>query len=165
MAKQETQKNENQGQELSLPMVIRAQYVKDLSFENPNPLGAFSSTSTTTPNISVDVQVKAQNLGNGNFEVILEFKASGKRDTDTLFVVELDYAGVISVAQELSEQEVERYVMVEAPTLLFPFARGIVADATRDGGYPPLFITPINFEALFAQQQQAMASEKKSASA
>lgn len=152
MAKKTEQKGEENPQ-LALPMVLRAQYLKDLSFENPNPLGAFTSQSAEQPNINVDIQVKAQNLGNSNFEVILEVKANATRDKDTLFVVECDYAGLVTLG-DVDEKDVEPLIMIQCPHLIFPFVRNIVAEATRNGGYPPLFISPIDFAALFRQQKQ-----------
>jgi preprotein translocase subunit SecB len=135
------------------PLAIRAQYIKDLSFENPNPIAIFSSDSEAQPSISVGIQAKAQNLGDRNFEVVLDIRIDATRDKDAMFVAELSYAGVVTVDDSVAEDLVNKMVMVEAPRLLFPFARNILADMTRDGGFPPLLLAPVDFEHLYEQQK------------
>jgi preprotein translocase subunit SecB len=138
---------------------VRAQYIRDLSFENPNPLAIFTSDSQEQPEISVGIQAKAQNLGDRNFELVLEFNVEAKRGKDTMFIVELSYGAVVSVEESVEEATVQHAVMVDAAQLLFPFARNIIADMTRDGGYPPLMLAPIDFNNLYEQQQnQAQAA-------
>lgn len=133
---------------------IRAQYIRDLSFENPNPLAIFTSENQDQPEISVGIQAKAQNLGDRNFELILDFNIDAKRGKDTMFIVELSYGAVVTVDESVSEDKVQHMVMVDAAHLLFPFARNIIADMTRDGGYPPLMLVPIDFNNLYEQQNQ-----------
>lgn len=138
---------------------VRAQYIRDLSFENPNPLAIFTSESQEQPEISVGIQAKAQNLGDRNFELIIDFNVDAKRGKDKMFIVELSYGAVVTVDESVAESEVQRSVMVDAAHLLFPFARNIIADMTRDGGYPPLMLAPIDFNNLYTQQQnQAQAA-------
>lgn len=136
---------------------VRAQYIRDLSFENPNPLAVFTSDSQEQPEISVGIQAKAQNLGDRNFELVLDFNVEAKRGKDTMFLVELSYGAVISVDESVAEDLVQYCVMVDSAHLLFPFARNIIADMTRDGGYPPLMLAPIDFNNLYQQQNQAQA--------
>ncbi len=136
---------------------VRAQYIRDLSFENPNPLAVFTSDSQEQPEISVGIQAKAQNLGDRNFELVLDFNVEAKRGKDTMFLVELSYGAVISVDESVAEDLVQHCVMVDSAHLLFPFARNIIADMTRDGGYPPLMLAPIDFNNLYQQQNQAQA--------
>lgn len=133
---------------------IRAQYIRDLSFENPNPLAIFTSENQDQPEISVGIQAKAQNLGDRNFELILDFNIDAKRGKDTMFIVELSYGAVVTIDESVSEDKVQHMVMVDAAHLLFPFARNIIADMTRDGGYPPLMLVPIDFNNLYEQQNQ-----------
>lgn len=140
---------------VSLPIMMRAQYVRDLSFENPNPLAAFASEEDAQPNISVGIQAKAQNLGDRNFEIVLDINIEAKREKDTIFIVELSYGGIASVASEVPEEHLNPIVMIQIPHLLFPFARNIIADITRDGGYPPLLLAPVDFASLYEQQQKA----------
>lgn len=150
-----------QDSNLSLPIVMRAQYIRDLSFENPNPLAAFVSNDEEQPNISVSIQAKAQNLGERNFEVVLDIHIDAKREKETIFIVELSYGGIASLASEIPEEHLNAIIMVQVPHLMFPFARNIIADVTRDGGYPPLLLAPVDFASLYEQQQQ---SPDKSAS-
>ncbi|WP_010300054.1 protein-export chaperone SecB [Candidatus Odyssella thessalonicensis] len=138
--------------------IVRAQYIRDLSFENPNPLAIFTSESQDQPEISVGIQAKAQNLGDRNFELILDFNIDAKRAQDTMFIVELSYGAVVTVSEDVAESDVQRSVMVDAAHLLFPFARNIIADMTRDGGYPPLMLAPIDFNNLYQQQNQQPAA-------
>jgi preprotein translocase subunit SecB len=140
---------------ISLPIIMRAQYIRDLSFENPNPLAAFAAEDEAQPNISVSIQAKAQNLGDRNFEVVLDINIEAKRKNETIFLVELAYGGIATVATEIPEEHVNPIIMIQVPHLMFPFARNIIADVTRDGGYPPLLLAPVDFAGLYEQQQQA----------
>jgi len=139
----------------ALPITVHAQYVKDLSFENPDPIATFSKQAETQPSISVGIQAHAQNLGERNFEVVLEVRIDAKRDKDVMFIAELSYAGVITLGENVSEDEAGPLIMVETPKLLFPFARNILADVTRDGGFPPLMLAPVDFQALYDQQKNS----------
>ena len=131
-----------QGQQL----IINAQYVKDLSFENPRAPHSLRQ-QTAQPSVEINVDVKAQNLGQDTFEVVLTIKSSAKIQEEPLFLVELAYAGVITI-RNVSQDMLSAVVLVETPRLLFPFARNIIADTTRDGGFPPLMINPIDFGEL-----------------
>ena len=142
----------------TLPLTIHAQYIKDLSFENPSPIAAFTNENNAQPNISVGVQAKADNLGGRNFEVVLEIRIDATREKTSLFVTELSYAGIVTLADQVPEDKMGALLMIEGPRLLFPFARNILADVTRDGGFPPLMLAPIDFAALYEQQQQASQS-------
>jgi len=144
--------------EFNVPITIRAQYVKDLSFESPNPLRSFTAQTETAPNIAVNVQARANNLGNNNFEVVLDFHAEAKREEDVLFVTELSYAAVVTIGN-VPEEHIGPMVMIDCPHLLFPFARNIIADITRDGGFSPLYLAPIDFASLYNNQQTQPSEE------
>lgn len=136
---------------------IRAQYVKDFSFENPNaPMSL--APSDTPPKIEVAVNVEARPLGGPHFEVGLRIKGEATQNDKPAFVVELVYAGVFDLAR-IPEEHRHPVCLIEAPRLLFPFARRIVAEATRDGGFPPMYLDPIDFASLYrahlARAQQA----------
>lgn len=146
---------------MTLPMTIHAQYIKDLSFENPNPVASFTNDNNAQPNISVGIQAKADHLGGRNFEVILEIRIDATREKTTLFVTELSYGGVVTLADSVEESEAGPLLMVESPRLLFPFARNILADLTRDGGFPPLMLAPVDFLALYEQQKNQEAKDAK----
>lgn len=141
------------------PIMVRAQYIRDLSFENPNPLAIFTNQSEKQPEIQVGIQAKAQNLGDRNFELVLDFNIDAKREKDVMFIVELSYAAVVTIADNFPEDKINQAIMVEAAHLIFPFARNIIADMTRDGGYPPLMLAPVDFSALYAQQSQEAAGK------
>ena len=134
-----------------------AQYTKDFSFENPrapNSLGP----QEQGPNISIQVNVNAKQLSETDFEVSLSLEGSAGEGAGTLFKFELDYAGVFRV-RNVPDGQVHPVIMIECPRLLFPFARQIIADAVRNGGFPPLFIDPIDFAGLYRQRMdQAQAA-------
>ena len=138
--------------EASQQLVINAQYVKDLSFENPRAPQGLAQPSTA-PAVEINIDVKAQTLNTDVYEVVLTINASAKVNTDTLFVVELTYGAVVTV-RNLPQEALAPVLLVETPRLMFPFARNIVADATRDGGYPPLMINPVDFSELLRRNQQ-----------
>ncbi|HEX4112230.1 MAG TPA: protein-export chaperone SecB [Stellaceae bacterium] len=132
-------------------LIVNVQYVKDLSFENPRaPQSLMPQPSP--PEIKLDVRVDAKNLAPEAFEVVLSVSARATRGEEPVFLVELTYAGVVTL-QNVPREHTQYFVLVETPRLLFPFARSILADATRDGGFPPLFIQPIDFGELLRRQQ------------
>jgi preprotein translocase subunit SecB len=132
-------------------LVINAQYVKDFSFENPRAPQSLMPQSTP-PEIKLDIRVDAKNLAPDTFEVSLAVSAKATRANEPVFLIELTYAGVVSL-QNVPREHTQFFVLVEAPRMLFPFARAILSDATRDGGFPPLFIQPIDFAELLRRQQ------------
>jgi preprotein translocase subunit SecB len=129
---------------------ILTQYVKDLSFENPNAPGSLQME--TAPRIEINVNVNARRASEDMFEVELKISASASADDKVSFVVELLYGGLFAL-RNIPAEALEPFLVVEAPRILFPFARRIVADATRDGGYPPLLLEPIDFGSLYMAQQ------------
>lgn len=137
----------------SAPQIgIQSQYVKDLSFENPGAPGSLVATAEA-PEIQVNVEVQARPLQNESYEVSLHITASGKNGQTTLFVLDLTYGAVCRVVG-VPKESLQPVLLVECPRMLFPFARRVLSDATRDGGFPPLMLNPIDFLALFRQQQQ-----------
>ena len=130
---------------------INAQYVKDLSFENPNIPGLL--TLEAEPSVEMNIDVKGSNLDNDFYEVVLTLSCKGSSGETTLFVAELSYASLISL-NDVPEEQIQRILFVECPILMFPFARNIIADATRDGGYPPILMQPVDFQAIFDKGSQ-----------
>ena len=128
------------------------QYTKDLSFENPNAPRSLGPQEKG-PNISIQVNVGAKQVSETDFEVNLLLEGSAGEGADALFKFELDYAGLFRLTNFPAEQ-LHPVVMIECPRLLFPFARQILADAVRSGGFPPLFLDPIDFQALYLQNAQ-----------
>ena len=132
-------------------MFVNVQYVKDFSFENPRAPQSLVQ-SATAPDVAINVDVKARNLNPGAYEVVLAINASATAQGEPVFLVELAYAAVVTVVNA-PEEMLAGLVLVEAPRIIFPFARAIVANATRDGGFPPLLINPIDFAELLRRQQ------------
>ncbi len=141
------------GGETQPQLRLLAQYVKDLSFENPNAPAALAGGGGS-PKIDISVDVQAARRGDTEFEVDLKIAATAKRDKDVAFIVELSYGGLFQLSNIPAEQ-LQPVVLIECPRLLFPFARRVLADATRDGGFPPLMIDPIDFVALYQRQLAA----------
>ena len=138
---------------------VLVQYVKDLSFENPNAPNSLAPQQTA-PQIEINVNVGAQPLSASEFEVELKLEAKGQLDETVLFGVELLYAGVFRI-ENVPEEHLHPFVLIECPRLLFPFARQILADATRNGGFPPLMIDPIDFAQMFSQRMAEEATRAK----
>ena len=130
-------------------MLVDAQYIKDLSFENPNAPQSLSQQGD--PNVQIAIDVNAAQVAEKAFEVTLSLRAEGTNGETVLFIVETIYAGVFTIG-EVPEEYMAPLVYIEAPRQLFPFARAIIANAVRDGGYPPLLIQPIDFVALYQQR-------------
>ena len=141
---------------------IRAQYVKDLSFENPSAPGR-TAEAERSPDISVNVQVEARRLDETTFEVTLQITVNARHEEKPTFLVELSYAGLFTFIG-IPQDAIEVALLVECPRLIFPFARRIVADVTRDGGFPPLLLAPIDFLALY-RDRQAQAAQAQAAGA
>ncbi len=139
------------GENQQAALRVLVQYVKDLSFENPQAPHSFQFAGQQA-DMDVQVDINARNLGENQFEVELTARATAKREEQTVFIVECVYAGVFEL-QNVPPEQVEPLLLIECPRQLFPFARRIIADSVRDGGYPPLLIDPIDFVALYRQRQ------------
>lgn len=142
------------GAQLAPQAGILAQYTKDLSFENPNAPASLQMQSQ--PKIEIHVNVHARSGGEDMYEVELKIDASARNvEADQLaFKLELVYAGLFRLTGA-PQEAIEPFLIVEAPRILFPFARRVVADAVRDGGFPPLMLDNIDFGGLYLQQLEA----------
>lgn len=138
------------GGEGNRELYINAQYVKDLSFENPRAPQSLLQ-APQQPEVQLGVDVKAQNLAPNLYEVVLTVHAEAKANSERIFLVELAYAGVVTL-NNMTEADLPRALLVETPRLMFPFARSVVANAVRDGGYMPLLLNPIDFSELLQRQ-------------
>lgn len=144
---------ENVGQVANTPIVIHAQYMKDLSFENPHAPQTFQGQGGNPEmdmNIEIDVQKLEDESKSELYEVVLKINASAKRGDQTLFIVELDYAALVSVNAE--EKHHHPLLFVEVPHTIFPYARQIIADSTQGGGYIPLLLNPVDFKSMYMQR-------------
>jgi preprotein translocase subunit SecB len=135
---------------------ILGQYLKDFSFENPNaPLSLASQGKQ--PDINISVNVNARNLGPNDFEVELHLEAKASSDGKVMFAADLLYAGMFKL-ENFPANLLHPAVLIECPRMLFPFARQILADATRNGGFPPLMLDPIDFSNMYQKRIQAQSS-------
>lgn len=142
---------------------VNAQYIKDLSFESPNMIRILTQppAGAAAPEVSFNLNVQANGIGPDAYEVVLSVRAEAKREGLVMFIVELAYAGIFTVTG-IPQEQLEPVLFVDAPTLLFPFARSVVADVTRDGGASPLMLPLINFIDLYRRrvaERQAEASQ------
>ncbi|SFP50938.1 protein-export chaperone SecB [Sphingomonas rubra] len=127
-----------------------SQYIKDLSFENPNAPAIFQVQNA--PAIDVQFNIGTGQVGEEVHEVVLKIDVRAEVDGQVAFIVDLSYAGLFGV-RNVPDEHLQPFMLGEAPRLLFPFARRVLADAVRDGGFPPLLLEPIDFGALYLQQQ------------
>jgi preprotein translocase subunit SecB len=134
-----------------------AQYAKDFSFENPNAPRSLMQLSKP-PAINVQINVNAKPVSDTDFEVELKIDGKAENEGSVLFNIELIYAGVFRV-QNVPAENVHPIVLIECPRLLFPFARQIVSDAVRDGGFPPMLLDPVDFAALYRQRMADQAPQ------
>lgn len=144
----------NKNSEQNNVLVVNAQYIKDCSFENPK--APFSLSMKQEPTLSLDLEININNLEANIYEVVLKIQSKAVIEDEIKFVVSLDYAGVFTIAEEeLDSTQKELLLLVECPKVLFPYARRIISDITRDGGYPPLMISPIDFLRLYMQRKES----------
>ncbi|MFS0774081.1 protein-export chaperone SecB [Sphingomonas sp. 1P08PE] len=135
-----------------------SQYTKDLSFENPNAPAIFQTQAQ--PAIDVQFNIGASQVADEVHEVVLKIDVRAEIDGQVAFIVDLSFAGLFGFRNVPADQ-IQPFMLGEAPRLLFPFARRVLADAVRDGGFPPLLLEPIDFGQLYLQQaaQQPTTSE------
>ena len=131
------------------------QYIRDLSFENiaaQKNLG-----NTASPEINVQVNLDARKGDNENYEVIIKLTINADADDKKVFLLEIDYAGVFQI-ENIPDEQLHPFLMIECPRMLFPFVRQIVRNTTADGGYPPLNVDPTDFMALYRNELQRQAA-------
>jgi len=129
---------------------VLTQFTRDFSFENPNAPRTLAP-QTQAPRISLNINVNARQLSPTDYEVSLLLEGGAGEGPDALFKFELNYAGVFRL-ENIPADQVQPIVMIEGPRILFPFARQIVAEAVRGGGFPPLYVDPIDFQGLYLQR-------------
>ncbi len=140
---------------------VVGQYIKDLSFENPN-VGKLLQQQGDNPNLQLEVNVNAKTVGKDLYESAIEFKAHASNKAGVIYDLELVYAGLFRI-ENVPQQALEPFLLINCPLLLFPFLRRLAADLTREGGFPPLLLDPIDFGSLYVrrkqQAQQAQAAQ------
>lgn len=134
------------------------QYIKDLSFENPN-VGKMVEARGENPDLKFEINVAAKRVGQDMYESAIQFRSNASAKVGVIYDLELEYAGLFRI-QNIPEEALEPFLLVNCPTLIFPFLRRIVSDVTRDGGFPPLMLDPMDFGALFMRRKQQEAASK-----
>jgi preprotein translocase subunit SecB len=137
------------GEDTAPAVGVIAQYVKDLSFENPNSPAVLQWQGQ--PRIDVQFNINAESAGEDMHEVILKIDVKAMSADKVAFQVELSYAGLFGL-RNIPEDQIQPFLFAEAPRIIFPFARRVLSDAVRDGGFSPLMLEPIDFAALYLQQ-------------
>ena len=139
---------------------VVAQYVKDLSFENPHAPESLIS-GWAAPETNVQISLSQQHIKDNTFESSLHFRIEAKNRADNrmAFIIDLQYGAFVALVN-VPPESVQAVLMVEVPKLLFPFVRELVANMTGRGGYPPLYLTPINFEAIYVGELKRLQAEK-----
>ena len=151
----------SEDQQAKKPQInVLGQYIKDLSFENPGAPGSLRPRETQ-PNLQMNFNVQAKAIGDDVYEVMLSLEANAKVDEESLYTLELVYGGAFRL-KDLPEQAIRPFLFVECPALLFPYARRLISDLTREGGFAPLALDPIDFASLYRQR---LAEEQKKAEA
>ena len=148
-SKSKDAKNETGEEYIQPNIIVESQYIKDLSYENPAAPNV--AAIEEQPEVSIEVTTSARSLEKNKFEVTLVIRGEAKSSEGTIFIIELTYAGVLMISNA-PEDAIGPILLIEGARLLFPFARNIVADVSRDGGFPPLFINPIDFVQLYREQ-------------
>ncbi len=142
--------NGGPGAEKPPQLNVLAQYIKDFSFENPNAPKSLQPTQQQ-PQINIQINVNAKPMAEPDFEVELKIEGRAESQGNLLFSFDLLYAGVFRI-MNVPQDSIHPLIMIECPRLLFPFAREIIGNAVRNGGFPPLLIDPIDFVALYRQR-------------
>jgi preprotein translocase subunit SecB len=138
--------------------LLRTQYIKDLSFENPQAPDIYR-TLNKPPEVTVNIDVSSRPLAaTDDYEIVMSIAATAKADGKDVFIVELTFGAVFQVAG-FPADAMQPLLLIEIPRLMFPFARNIVAEVTRDSGFPPLLIHPVDFVAMYRQKFEAPAGQ------
>ena len=171
MSKKDNKPEDNQNEALQandLPITVHAQYVRDISFENPNAPDSLRS-GLTNPEMDVNVSMDAREIEDDEiknmYEVALTISATAKRESKTFFVAEVIYGVTVSIGDVVPESQHHPILFIEIPRLAFPFARQIMATITSQGGYPPVLLNPVDFQALYMERFKDEISSAQKASA
>jgi preprotein translocase subunit SecB len=136
---------------------ILAQFIRDLSFENPRAPESLRAAGAAQPQIDLGVEMNARGRDDGLYEVDLKLSAQAGREDGTLFVVEILYGGLFQIGG-VAPEDIEPVLLIECPRFLFPFARRIVADLSSEGGFPPFLLDPIDFAAVYQARKAEAAA-------
>ena len=131
---------------------VVAQFIKDLSFENPNVEKLLSGPGEN-PNMKLEVNVNARRMNEDRYESAIDFTAHATNQTGTIYQLEVVYAGIFQI-KNIPEEALEPFLLINCPALLFPYLRRLASDLTREGGFPPLLLDPIDFASLYMRRKQ-----------
>lgn len=140
-------------QNFQAPFFINDQYIKDLSFENPNFLMKYQENKEQ-PQVSVNVETNVSKMQETHYEVSMKIEVKSFIGEQNIFLLELIYGALVTVDQKLGNDVLEPILLVHCPFLMFPFVRSVIAETTRNGGYPPLLLEPIDFASLYIEKQK-----------
>ncbi len=152
------------GQSAEPRLILNSHYIKDLSFENPNAPMVYGELQKG-PTIDVNIDVASSHVQEKLFEVLLKLRVKATVEDKLAFLVELDLAGLATIGKQVGDEECERLLFTEVPRYLFPFARAVLGDMTRDAGFPPLLINPISFEELYRSRREQIAQAAQAGNA
>ncbi|MCW3849382.1 protein-export chaperone SecB [Sphingomonas sp. LB-2] len=145
------------GEDTAPAVGVITQYVKDFSFENPNAPAIYQTQ--ITPKVDVQFNIASAQVGEEVFEVVLKIEVKAEHEGQVAFLVDLSYAGLFGL-RNVPAEAIEPFLLSEGPRILFPFARRVLADAVRDGSFPPLMLEPLDFNGIYqAQLEQRAAAE------
>jgi preprotein translocase subunit SecB len=148
--------NNGSGPESAPQIAVLTQYIKDLSVESPNSPAVFQWQAQ--PQVDVQFNINVNNVSDEVHEVVLKVNVAARSENGAHFLIDVSYAGLLGL-RNLPEEAVGPFLLIEAPRLLFPFVRQIIADAVQQTGFPPLLLEPIDFNAVFLQQMSAQQGE------
>ena len=146
------------GEDTAPAVGLLSQYVKDLSFENPNAPAIYQNQ--TAPQIDVQFNIGSGQVGEDVYEVVLKIEVRAEAESQVAFIVDLSFAGLFGL-RNIPAEHLQPFLLGEAPRLIFPFARRVLADAVRDGGFPPLMLEPIDFTGIYLQQRAQAGIEQQ----
>ena len=152
----------NGGPDQEVELQVLGQYIKDLSFESPNAPKSLQG-QMKEPKLNLEVNVHAKKLADDVYETAIELNADAKSDDGPIYTIEMIYAGAFKLSN-VPENALQPVLLINCPALLFPFASRILADLTREGGFPPLFMDPIDFGRLFMENVKKQGGEAPLAS-
>lgn len=152
---------EAEGGKTAIQAQVVAQYIKDLSFENPNVEKLLSGPGEN-PNMKLEVNVNARRMNEkeGLYESAIDFKAHATNQTGTIYQFEVVYAGIFRI-RSIPDEALEPFLLINCPALIFPYLRRLASDLTREGGFPPLLLDPIDFAGLYVRRKQQEAGAQK----
>ncbi len=136
---------------------ILSQYIKELSFTNPLAPEIFSKL-TEPPQVDLDLDIQVKDISSNTYEVTIATKAKAKKNLETVFSVDIKYSGVFEI-KDANEEQKKQILLIYCPNLLFPFLRSVVAAITREAGYQPLMLTPVDFASLYTQQNTGQSKQ------